>query len=116
MEYLIFILLPPFMIFWLVISYIINDRKKSREYKEYIDSIKVGDIFVSNYVDISDDPFEKNSNYLEYGKIIVDIKKNYKGETWVKYRWLKSGNDGKQFTEEIHNFVRSRKRVKKSEN
>ena len=115
MEYLIFILLL-LVISWLVISDIVNDRKKSREYKEYIDSIKVGDVFVSNYVDISDDPFDKNSNYLEYCKIIVDIKKNYKGETWVKYRWLKSGNDGKQFTEEIHNFVRSRKRVKKSEN
>ena len=113
MEYLIFILLL-LVISWLVISDIVNDRKKSREYKEYIDSIKVGDVFVSNYVDISDDPFDKNSNYLEYGKIIVDIKKNYKGETWVKYRWLKIDN-GIEYTKELHEFLETQIRVKQSE-
>ena len=89
---------------------------KLKEWKKmYIDQF--GNLFPCyTYAECGYPPFDKNSNYLEYGKIIVDIKKNYKGETWVKYRWLKSGNDGKQFTEEIHNFVRSRKRVKKSEN
>ena len=113
MEYLIFILLPPFMIFWLVISYIINDRKKSREYKEYIDSIKVGDVFVSEDVDILDDPFAEKPDYSEYSKVIIDIKKNYKGETWVKYKRLKDGVV--EFTEEIHDFVRHRTRIKQSE-
>ena len=114
MEYLIFILLPPFMIFWLVISYIINDRKKSREYKEYIDSIKVGDVFVSNYVDISDDPFVETPDYSEHSKVIVDIKKNNKGETWVKYKWLKIDN-GIEYTKELNEFLETQIRVKQSE-
>ena len=113
MEYLIFILLPPFMIFWLVISYIINDRKKSREYKKYIDNIKVGDVFVSNYVDISDDPFVETPDYSEHSKVIVDIKKNNKGETWVKYKLLKNGVV--EFTEEIGEFAKSHKKVGQSE-
>ena len=112
MEYLIFIL-PLLLISWLVISDIINDRKKSREYKEYIDSIKVGDIFVSNYVDISDDPFVETPDYSEHSKVIVDIKKNNKGETWVKYKLLKNGVV--EFTEEIGEFAKTHKKVGQSE-
>ena len=113
MEYLIFILLPPFMIFWLVISYIIDDRKKSREYKKYIDNIKVGDVFVSNYVDISDDPFVETPDYSEHSKVIVDIKKNNKVETWGKYKLLKNGVV--EFTEEIGEFAKTPKKVEQSE-
>ena len=112
MEYLIFILLL-LVISWLVISDIVNDRKKSREYKEYIDSIKVGDIFVSNYVDISDDPFVETPDYSEHSKVIVDIKKNNKGETWVKYKLLKNGVV--EFTEEIGEFAKTHKKVGQSE-
>ena len=112
MEYLIFILLL-LVISWLVISDIINDRKKSREYKEYIDSIKVGDVFVSNYVDISDDPFVETPDYSEHSKVIVDIKKNNKGETWVKYKLLKNGVV--EFTEEIGEFAKTHKKVEQSE-
>ena len=112
MEYLIFIL-PLLVISWLVISDIIYDRKKSREYKEYIDSIKVGDVFVSNYVDISDDPFVETPDYSEHSKVIVDIKKNNKGETWVKYKLLKNGVV--EFTEEIGEFAKTHKKVGQSE-
>ena len=112
MEYLIFILLL-LVISWLVISYIINDRKKSREYKKYIDNIKVGDVFVSNYVDISDDPFVETPDYSEHSKVIVDIKKNNKGETWVKYKLLKNGVV--EFTEEIGEFAKTHKKVGQSE-
>ena len=113
MEYLIFIL-PLLVISWLVISDIIYDRKKSREYKEYIDSIKVGDVFVSNYVDISDDPFVETPDYSEHSKVIVDIKKNNKGETWVKYKWLKIDN-GIEYTKELHEFLKTQIRVEQSE-
>ena len=112
MEYLIFILLL-LVISWLVISDIINDRKKSREYKKYIDNIKVGDVFVSNYVDISDDPFVETPDYSEHSKVIVDIKKNNKGETWVKYKLLKNGVV--EFTEEIGEFAKTHKKVEQSE-
>lgn len=113
MEYLICIL-PIALILWLLIGDIVNDRKNARRYQEYIDSIRVGDIFEPKFVeDLDDDPFEEEYDYTEYSKIIIDIKKNNKGETWVKYKRLKDG--GLEFTEEINKFVMNQKRVKQSE-
>lgn len=111
MEYFICIL-PIAIILWLLICDIVNDIKRSRRYQEYIDSIRVGDIFEPNFVkDLNDDPFDEIIDYTEYSKVIVDIKKNKKGETWVKYK----RNNGVEFTAEIHRFVKDHKRVKQSE-
>lgn len=113
MEYL-FCILPIALIMWLVIGDIVNDRRNARRYQEYIDSIRVGDIFEPKFVeDLDDDPFEEKYDYTEYSKVIIDIKKNNKGETWVKYKRPKCGVI--EFTEEIHRFVKSQKRVKQSE-
>ena len=113
MEYLICIL-PIALILWLLISDIVYDIQRTRRYKEYIDSIKVGDIFEPKFVeDLDDDQFEENLDYSEYSKIIIDIKKNKKGETWVKSKYLKY--EGSETTEEIHRFVKHRTRVKQSE-
>ena len=112
MEYFICIL-PIALILWLLIGDIVNDRRNVRRYQKYIDSIKVGDIFEPNFVeDLDDDPFEEEFDYSEYSKIIIDIKKNSKGETWVKYKRL---NDDFEYTQEIHGFVENHKRVKQSE-
>ena len=84
MEYLICIL-PIALILWLLIGDIVNDRQEARRYQEYIDSIRVGDIFEPNFVeDLYDDPFEEyqDMDFSEYSRIIIDIKKNNKGETW----------------------------------
>lgn len=114
MEYLICIL-PIAIILWLLISDIVYDKKKARRYQEYIDSIKVGDIFDSNFIeDLYDDPFEEEFDYSEYSKVIIDIKKNNKGETWVKYKYLNPKYEVKG-TSEIHRFVKDYKRVKQSE-
>lgn len=113
MEYLLCIL-PISLILWLIIGDIVNDRQNSRRYQEYIDSIRVGDIFEPNFVEgLDDDPFKEEVDSLEYRKVIIDIKKNHKGETWVKYKRLKDG--GVEFTEEIHKFAKYKKRVKQSE-
>lgn len=113
MEYLLCIL-PISLILWLIIGDIVNDRQNARRYQEYIDSIRVGDIFEPNFVeDLDDDPFEEEYDYTEYSKVIIDIKKNSKGETWIKYKRLKDG--GLEFTEEINRFVRNQTRVKQSE-
>ena len=113
MEYLICIL-PIALIAWLLIGDIVNDRQEARRYQEYIDSIRVGDIFEPNSIeDLYDDPFEEEFDYSEYSKVIIDIKKNNKGETWVKYKRLKDG--GFEFTEEMRRFVQNQKRVKQSE-
>ena len=113
MEFLI-CLLPIALIAWFIISDIVYGKKKARRYQEYIDSIRVGDIFEPNFLeDLNDDPFDEVIDYTEYSKVIVDIKKNNKGETWVKYKRLKDG--GVEFTDEIHRFVENQKRVKQSE-
>ena len=113
MEYFICIL-PIALILWLMIGDIVNDRQEARRYQEYIDSIRVGGIFEPNFVeDLYDDPFEEEFDYSEYSKVIIDIKKNNKGETWVKYKRLKDG--GIEFTEEMRRFVQNQKRVKQSE-
>lgn len=112
MEYLICIL-PIAIVLWLIICDIIDDRRTDRRYQEYIDSIKVGDIFAPNFIeDLDDDPFNEN-DYSEYSKIIIDIKKNKKGETWVKSKYLKY--EDSETTEEIHRFVKHRTRIKQSE-
>jgi hypothetical protein len=81
MEYFICIL-PIALILWLMIGDIVNDRQESRRYQEYIDSIRVGDIFEPKFIeDLDDDPFDEVIDYTEYSKVIVDIKKNNKGET-----------------------------------
>lgn len=108
------ICIPIAILLWLLIGDIVNDRRNSRRYQEYIDSIKVGDIFEPKFIeDLDDDPFEEEFDYSEYSKVIIDIKKNNKGETWVKYKRLKDG--GVEFTEKIHRFVQTQKRVKQSE-
>lgn len=112
MEYLICIL-PIAIILCLLICDIVNDIQRTRHYRKYIDSIRVGDIFEPNFVDgLYDDPFVEY-DYSEYGKVIIDIKKNNNGETWVKYKRLKDG--GVEFTNEIHRFAKDHKRVKQSE-
>jgi hypothetical protein len=108
------ICIPIALLLWLIIGDVINEKKYVRRYQEYIDSIKVGDIFEPKFIeDLDDDPFEEDLDFSEYSKVIIDIKKNNKGETWVKYKRLKDG--GVEFTDEIHRFVQSQKRVKQSE-
>lgn len=117
MEYLICIL-PIAIGFWLIICDIIDDRRTDRRYQEYIDSIKVGDIFVPKFVDdLNEDPFNEIDRSVFYGKTIIDIKKNKKGETWVKYIYLKQNEDdiSSEYTEEIHRFAKDQKRIKQSE-
>ena len=111
MEYLILILILPLSVLFFMTIF---DEKNYREYKKYIDSIKVGDIFVPNFDNNLDDPFAEKPDYSEYSKVIVDIKKNNKGETWVKYKWLKIDN-GIEYTKELHEFLETQIRVKQSE-
>ena len=111
MEYLILILILPLSLLFFMTIF---DEKNYREYKKYIDSIKVGDIFVPNFDNNLDDPFAEKPDYSEYSKVIVDIKKNNKGETWVKYKWLKIDN-GIEYTKELHEFLKTQIRVEQSE-
>ena len=80
--------------------------------KKYLDSIKVGDTFELDLVkDLQEDPFDSNPliNLKEYQCVITDIKKNTKGETWVKYKNLA---DEKEKSEEIYTFAEHRHQIK----
>lgn len=90
-----------------IINAIIDNRDKKR-YRKYLDSIKVGDVFVNEHkMDLaSTNPFNK-VNASDYYDVITEIKKNYRGITWVKYV-----DASKQSHEEdICTFVCGRKRV-----
>lgn len=95
-----------------------NERKQEKDYQDYIDSIKIGDTFGHNSFKFSgaDDPFNENHNKLGfdpyYHVTILDIKKNYKGETWVKYCFTRVLNNHHcEWTEEINEFLRYRTRI-----
>lgn len=86
----------------------ISDNRDKKRYRKYLDSIKVGDVFVNEHkMDLaSTNPFNK-VNLPDYYDVITEIKKNYRGITWVKYV------DANKTTheEEISTFVCGRKRV-----
>ena len=92
------------------------------QYMKYLDSIKVGDVFYYNYdikYNLPKNPFDEV--YIGYIYMhIRDIKKNDKGETWVKYdeyRKLKWGSESDfvfRGVKEagINEFVSTRSRLK----
>lgn len=97
-----------------------NERKYDMNYRRYVKSIQIGDTFAHTSFKFSgvDDPFSENHNKLGfdpyYYVTILDIKKNHKGKTWVKYCFTRSFNEHHcEWTEEINEFLRYRTRVSK---
>ena len=97
-----------------------NDRKHEKDYQEYVDSIQIGDTFGHNSFKFSDvdDPFSENYDTLGFDPLyhvtILDIKKNNKGETWVKYCFTRKLDDQHcEWTEKINDFLRYRTRISK---
>ena len=103
----------------LVVLNVRNERKHDINYRKYVESIRAGDTFGHNSFKFSDidDPFSENYDTQEfdpqYHVTILDIKKNHKGETWVKYCFTKSINNPNHGTwsEEINTFLRYRTRI-----
>ena len=97
-----------------------NEQKHDMNYRKYVDSIKIGDTFGNDSFKFSDidDPFSENYGSdgfdPEYHVTILDIKKNTKGETWVKWCFTRRLNeDHCEWTEEINEFLRYRTRISK---
>lgn len=95
-----------------------NERKHDMNYQNYVDSIKIGDTFGHNSFKFSgaDDPFSENHAMLGfdpyYHVTILDIKKNHKGETWVKYCFTRVLNEHHyEWTDEINEFLKYRTRI-----
>ena len=101
-----------------ILVFILESRKEfknTKEYKAYIESIKVGDEFgwQEEPDTIKTDPFVERDN-SERICVIKDIKENGAGYKWVKYyykKYLTPGHEPTYFTEEINAFVRYRKRI-----
>ena len=96
------------------------DIANTRKYKKYVESIRIGDTFGHDSFKFSDidDPFSKNYGSdgfdPEYHVTILDIKKNDKGETWVKYCFTRRLNESHiEWTDEINDFLRYRTRISK---
>lgn len=92
-----------------------KEFKNTKEYKAYIESIKVGDEFgwQEEPDTIKTDPFAERDNN-ERICVITDIKENGAGYKWVKYyykEYFTPGHEPSYFTEEINAFVRYRKRI-----
>lgn len=96
---------------------------KDRQWRKYLDSIKVGDVFYDNYAimyHLPENPFTKECVSYNY-MVIRDIKKNNKGETWVKYdeyrKWRFWEGDFEYIFQgvreaDINDFVSTRSRIK----
>jgi hypothetical protein len=92
-----------------------REVKRAKEYDNFIQSIKVGDVF-----DYRDEPDTKYTNPFDKKEdpsrivVISDIKENGAGYKWVQYYYKhdnESGFHSVDFYDEIHSFVRYRKRI-----
>lgn len=108
-----------FVIIACIVVFILESRKEfknTKEYKAYIESIKVGDEFEwqEEPYTIRTDPFVEKRDNSENIVVISDIKENGAGYKWVKYYYkkhFKPGHEPSYFTDEMHSFVRYRKRI-----
>ena len=108
-----------FVIMACIVVFILESRKEfknTKEYKAYIESIKIGDEFdwQEEPDTIRTDPFVEKMDNSEKICVIKDIKENGAGYKWVKYyykKYLIPGHEPSYFTEEINAFVRYRKRI-----
>lgn len=98
-----------------------NILKHNINYRAYVESVQIGDTFGHDLYKFSDidDPFNKNYNTLGFDPYhcvtILDIKKNNKGETWVKYCFTRNINKTHclEWSDEINAFLRYRTRISK---
>lgn len=97
---------------------------ESKQYNEYINSIKTGDVFVNELfvIEAPDDPFDENYNRSDNGcydemyyTTVLDIKENRHGKIWVKYCYTRSlkynRTDPATFTENINTYLKYRHRL-----
>ena len=107
-----------FVVMACILVFILESRKEfknTKEYKAYIESIKIGDEFgwQEEPDTIKTNPFVER-DYSERICVITDIKENGAGYKWVKYyykEYITPGYEPTYFTEEINAFVRYRKRI-----
>lgn len=85
-----------------------NENERQRKHFKFINSIQIGDIFISDYGNDYDDPFEEPAEYK-----ICNIKTNEAGVKYVQYCLTKYEPGARRFSTSAENFVKFKKRIKK---
>lgn len=108
--------------FILMFSQVHAERKSNKERKQFIDSIKPGDVFDLDNRDVRAyrDPFDEPDDSLlplrtPLCTTIIDIKTNEAGIKWVKYYYTCSGPDGMWFTDKLDDYLKYRYRIQEAE-
>ena len=106
---LIAVLATGLFIIGCIVIHELRLKKKNSNYKKYLDSIMIGDIFELKLVDeLRENPFYDEKESSKYRCVVTDIKENLKGEKWVKF----INYDGSiELTKEIQEFAERRKRI-----
>lgn len=120
-EIIIYVIIGTLTIIFITAALLdLTNTRKYKNYQKYVKSIRIGDTFGHDSFKFSDinDPFSENYGTLgfdpQYHVTILDIKKNDKGETWVKYCFTRRLNESHiEWTDEINDFLRYRTRISK---
>lgn len=88
-----------------------NENERQRKHFKFINSIQPGDIFISNFGNDYDNPFEEP--YEPYEFKVCDVKTNEEGIKYVQYCFTKYEPGAKRFSASAEDFVRYKKRIKK---
>lgn len=107
-ETVFLIIMAVVLLAWFVLA-TIWDAIDSKKYKQYIDSIKVGDKFVtSKSLDEDVNPFEERPEPMIAE--IIDIRTNKIGKKYVQYRYI---NDSPNLTynNDIDTFIVMREKI-----
>ena len=120
-EIIIYVIIGTLTIIFITVGVLeISTTRKYKNYQKFVKSIRIGDTFGHDSFKFSDidDPFSENYGSdgfdPEYHVTILDIKKNNKGETWVKYCFTRRLNESHiEWTDEINDFLRYRTRISK---
>ena len=120
-EIIIYVIIVMLTIVFITVGVLeISTTRKYKNYQKFVESIRIGDTFGHDSFKFSDigDPFSENYGSdgfdPDYYVTILDIKKNTKGETWVKYCFTRRLNESHiEWTDEINDFLRYRTRISK---
>ena len=102
----------------LMFSQVHAERKSNKERKQFIDSIKPGDVFDWDNRDVHAyrDPFDEPDDSLSTLRTtIIDVKTNEAGVKWVKYYYTRSGPNCMWFTDKLDDYLKYRYRIQEAE-
>ena len=91
---------------------ITRNNKMNKNNKEFINSIKIGDVFETTFNERVNEYTNPFDTIEEYKCIISDVKISKSGYKWVEYYNPKFGEDAIRFTDRADKFIKFRKRIK----